>query len=148
MPVKQIRLLLFVLLWPAWVHAEITQVSNEDLQQLQQSGVTIIDVRRQDEWMQTGMVEGSHGITFFDKQGRYDVNAWLAEVSELIKPDDPVVLICARGVRTAKIAELLDKRLGYTGVHNVTDGIRSWIKNDQPVVVARRYIRITTGDEN
>ncbi len=134
MPIQLFRVLIFILLWPAWAHAEITQVSNESLQQLQESGVTIIDVRRQDEWEETGLVEGSHGITFFDHQGRYDVNAWLNDVSKLVKPDEPVVLICARGVRTSKIAELLDKRLGYTQVHNVTDGIQSWIKNDKPVV--------------
>ena len=96
--------------------------------------MTIIDIRRTDEWLSTGIVEDSHGITFFDAKGRYDVNAWLAELSELVKPGEPFVLICARGVRSSKIAELLDRRLGYSAVHNVTDGIFDWLEKGKPVV--------------
>lgn len=114
--------------------AEVTELDNPSLQELQEQGVAIIDVRRADEWLQTGIVEGSHGITFFDEKGRYDVNAWLDELSKHVSKDDPFVLICARGVRSSKIAELLDKRLGYAGVHNVTKGIYEWIKKEKPVV--------------
>lgn len=114
--------------------AEVTELDNPSLQELQEQGVAIIDVRRADEWLQTGIVEGSHGITFFDEKGRYDVNAWLDELSKHVSKEDPFVLICARGVRSSKIAELLDKRLGYAGVHNVTKGIYEWIKKEKPVV--------------
>ncbi len=65
-----------------------------------------------------------------------DLYTWDQALYEdkLIKPDQPVILICARGVRTSKIAELLDKRLGYTQVHNVTAGINAWLKEERPVV--------------
>lgn len=119
---------------PTLAIADVTEVDNSSLQSLQAQGMTIIDVRRPDEWSDTGIIEGSHGITFFDAKGRYDVNAWISELSELVKPDEPFVLICARGVRSSKIAELLDKRLGYSAVHNVTDGILNWLKQGQPVV--------------
>jgi rhodanese-related sulfurtransferase len=127
-------ILTVVLGLPAQVMADVTEVDNPSLESLQAQGVTIIDVRRPDEWSETGIVEGSHGITFFDAKGGYDANAWLTELSELVKPDEPFVLICARGVRSSKIAELLDKRLGYSAVHNVTDGIYAWLKQDKPVV--------------
>lgn len=132
--VNRILLVLLMVIWPAWSFADVTEINNAALQTLKDGGVTIIDVRRDDEWQQTGILEGSHGITFFDKKGRYDINAWLSDVEKLIKPDQPVVLICARGVRTSKIAELLDKRLGYTQVHNVTDGINAWLREELPVV--------------
>ncbi|MFK7852799.1 MAG: rhodanese-like domain-containing protein [Granulosicoccus sp.] len=132
--VNRILLVLLVLMSPAFVSADVIEIDNAALQKLKDSGATIIDVRRDDEWLHTGILEGSHGITFFDKRGRYDVNAWLSDLDKLIKPDQPVVLICARGVRSSKIAELLDKRLGYSQVHNVTDGIQSWLKSDLPVV--------------
>lgn len=119
---------------PVQLMADVTDVDNASLQSLQAEGVVIIDVRRPDEWKNTGIIEGSHGITFFDEKGRYDVNAWLAEISELVSPDEPFVLICARGVRSSKIAGLLDKRLGYSAVHNVTEGILDWIKQGKPVV--------------
>ena len=119
---------------PVQVMADITEVSNSSLESLQAQGVTIIDVRRPDEWLSTGIIEGSHGITFFDAKGGYDVNAWLAELSVLVKPDEAFVLICARGVRSSRIAKLLDKRLGYSAVHNVTDGILDWLGQGKPVV--------------
>lgn len=109
-------------------HAEITEVDNEKLKTLIQQGVPVIDVRRADEWQQTGIIEGSHLLTFFDRRGNYDVQAWLNELNRIAPDDQPFVLICAVGGRTGSISKLLDRKLGYTGVHNVTRGIRGWIR--------------------
>lgn len=127
-------LVVFVLINSITVSAAVTEVDNEQLRSLQASNATIIDVRRADEWKHTGMIEGSHGVTFFDEKGRYDVEAWLARIYSLTPADQPVVLICARGVRSSKIAQLLDKRLGFTAVHNVTGGIVEWLNEKQPVI--------------
>lgn len=134
MSANRILLVLLMSIWPVCSFADVTELDNAALDKLKAEGVTIIDVRRNDEWLHTGILEGSHGITFFDKKGRYDINAWLSEVDKLVNPDQPVVLICAHGVRSSKIAELLDKRLGYAKVHNVTSGISDWLKSDLPVV--------------
>ncbi|MFK7857261.1 MAG: rhodanese-like domain-containing protein [Granulosicoccus sp.] len=113
--------------------ADIIEIDNVALEQLRAEGVAVIDVRRQDEWERTGMIPGSHPMTFFDAKGRYDAKAWLAQLDTIVKPDQPLVLICAHGVRSAKIAGLLDKRLGYSKVHNVTLGISEWLKERRPV---------------
>ena len=134
MSVNRIQLVLLMIIWPTWLFADVTEIDNVALQQHQDDGFAVIDIRRSDEWQHTGILEGSHSITFFDKKGRYDIEAWLSDVDKLIKPDQPIILICARGVRSSKIAELLDKRLGYTQVHNVTNGINAWLKEDLPVV--------------
>ena len=110
------------------VHAEIVEVNNDELKTLMEQGIPLIDVRRADEWKHTGIVEGSHLLTFFDAKGNYDVKQWLADLEKIAPDDQPFVLICAVGGRTGNISKLLDRRLGYTGVHNVTDGIRGWIK--------------------
>ena len=119
---------------PVQAIAEVTEVDNQLLQSLHAQGVTIIDVRRPDEWKKTGIIENSHAITFFDANGDYDAKAWLAELNEHVNPEEAFVLICAAGFRSSKIAGLLDKRLGYSGVHNVTQGISAWIKQGRPVV--------------
>ena len=113
--------------------ADVVELDNNSLKTLQEEGVIIIDVRRPDEWADTGVIAGSHGITFFDEKGRYDVNEWLAELSKEVKPSDRFVLICAHGVRSSKIAELLDKRLGYSAVHNATKGMYSWLADGHAV---------------
>ncbi|MEE9334393.1 MAG: rhodanese-like domain-containing protein [Granulosicoccaceae bacterium] len=114
--------------------AGITHVNNATLAELIEQGVPVIDVRRADEWTDTGTIDGSHLITFFDKNGRYDADAWLAKLDKLVSIDEPFVLICAAGVRSRNIAQLLDARLGYTAVHNVKKGINHWIAKGQEVV--------------
>ncbi|MBX2837094.1 MAG: rhodanese-like domain-containing protein [Gammaproteobacteria bacterium] len=115
-------------------YADITELDAKALQGLIDDDVVVVDVRREDEWLKTGVIEGSHQLTFFDKRGNYDAPAWLAELGKLASKDDKIVLICARGVRSSSISKLLDKRLGYTQIHNVTYGILDWIKSGNEVV--------------
>ena len=106
--------------------AEVVEVDEDALAALLARDVPVIDVRREDEWRSRGVIEGSHPLTFFDASGRYDVEAWLEALSRIASPDEPIVLLCAHGVRSARIADLLDARLGFAAVHNVTDGIEGW----------------------
>lgn len=110
------------------VYADVTEVDNQKLQTLIESGVPVIDVRREDEWLKTGVIEGAHKLTFFDKKGKYDAQKWLSELDKIAASDEPFVLICAAGVRSKAIAKLLDKRLGFTQVHNHTKGMNYWLK--------------------
>jgi len=114
--------------------ADIIEVDNEALKRLIEQGVPVVDVRRDDEWQKNGVIEGAHLLTFFDKRGRYDAKKWLEELEKITATDEPFVLICEHGVRSKTISNLLDKRLGYTQVHNVTDGMHSWVKSGAPVI--------------
>lgn len=127
-------LVIALLIVSTWARADITELDSTALQSLIDKGVPVVDVRREDEWRDTGVIEGSHLLTFFDSRGNYDARAWLAELEKIAGKDDKVVLICARGVRTSTIAKFLDKRMGYTGIHNVSYGISRWIKEGNRVV--------------
>jgi len=131
------RKLLFILLWsvavlPAW--AEVKNIDNEELKALMAQGVPVIDIRRPEEWRQTGVVEGSHLNTFFDARGRYDVEAWLKKLAPIAGRDDPFILICRTGNRTGIVSRFLDRKLGYHKVYNVEKGITDWIRKGNPVV--------------
>ena len=54
------------------LRADVTHVDNVALERLLRRGVPVIDIRTPEEWRDTGMIEGSHLLTFFDAQGRYD----------------------------------------------------------------------------
>jgi len=114
--------------------AEVVNISNAELAAMSAEEITIIDVRRPDEWKASGTIEGSHPIMFFDANGRYDLNAWLAAVDAVVERDQPIALICARGVRSSSIADLLDAKLGFSQVHNVTDGMVRWVAKKRPTV--------------
>lgn len=133
---KQLRgyALTVLLTIPVFSFADVTQVSNDELKALQESGVELIDVRRPDEWQLSGVIEGSHLLTFFDKAGRYDMDKWLTGLQKIAPDDQPFVLICEVGGRTGSISKLLDQKLGFTQVHNLTKGIRHWIKTGETTV--------------
>lgn len=108
-------------------------VTNGELKDLLAKGTKIVDIRRAEEWKQTGVVEGSKLITFFDKRG--NVNPEFGkEFTAFAKPDEPVILICRTGNRTRVVSKFLSERAGYAKVYNVTDGITRWAKDGNPVV--------------
>ncbi len=124
--------LLFSLALISPASADLTGINNKALQSLIDDGTPVIDVRRLDEWETTGVVEGSHLLTFFDKKGGYDAEKWLAELSELIDPNEPFVLICHSGGRTSNIGRWLGKE--FNQVYSVEDGIMGWIKEGNETV--------------
>jgi rhodanese-related sulfurtransferase len=125
---------IFTLLVSGPLYAQVSNIDNDELKRLIAQDVPVIDVRRPEEWAQTGVVDGSHLLTFFDKQGRYDLDKWIAEFSRIAGPDDPFVLICRTGNRTGTISKFLHQQLGYQKVNNVGKGITHWIRQGNPTV--------------
>ena len=107
-------------------------VNNGELEGLLAEGTTIVDIRRPDEWKKTGVVAGSHLLTAFDGHGRL-VKSFPQALEKLVGKEQPFVMICRTGNRTAMLAEALSERAGYKGVINVTDGITRWIKEGKAV---------------
>ena len=84
----------------------------------------MIDVRRQDEWDSTGVIEGSVKITFFDESGQYDAKAFLDAFSKVVThKDQPFILVCAHANRTKSIGEFLGLQMGYKHVFELDGGI-------------------------
>ncbi len=129
---KLLLLLAVVLIAP--VQAEVRSLDSAQFEKLIAQGVPVIDIRRAQEWQQTGVVKGSHLITFFDQQGHYDVKRWLARLQPIAGKNDPFILICRTGNRTGIVSKFLDQKLGYTQVSHVAGGITQWIKDGKPVV--------------
>jgi len=109
-----------------------TNVDNAQLQSMLEQDVPIYDVRRQDEWRQTGVIEGSKLLTFVDASGRLKPD-FLDRFTAAAGKHDPVILVCRTGSRTSTLARYLVEELGYTQVYNVRDGITRWISDGKPV---------------
>jgi rhodanese-related sulfurtransferase len=96
--------------------------------------VTLIDIRRPDEWARTGVPEG--GIAL-DMRRKDFAEVLLAEVKGA--KDRPLALICARGVRSRAMTNRLVKA-GFTRVLDVPEGMLGsgagpgWVKAGLPVV--------------
>jgi len=85
------------------------------------SGITIIDIRTQDEWKETGIVKDSIPITFFDERGNYDVQNFLNILNKYVQKDKEFAIICRTGNRTTSIGQYLGRQ-GYK-VINLQGGI-------------------------
>lgn len=113
--------------------AGVTQVDNEELKALLAQGVPLYDVRRPDEWQQTGVIAGSRRLTFIDASGQVPPD-FLPRFVAAVPRDAPVVLVCRTGNRTGALSRYLVEKLGYTKVYNVSRGISGWIAEGRPVV--------------
>lgn len=109
-----------------------SNIKNDQLQTMLEDNVPIYDVRRPEEWQQTGVIEGSQLLTFVDVNGRMKEN-FLSRFTAEVDKNDPVILICRTGSRTRSLAYYLIEELGYTNVYNVEDGITRWIREKRPV---------------
>jgi rhodanese-related sulfurtransferase len=96
--------------------------------------ITLIDIRRPDEWARTGVPEG--GVALDMRRDDF-IEALLAEVSGA--KDAPIALICARGVRSRGMSQRL-KQAGFTQIIDVPEGMLGsgagpgWIKRGLPVI--------------
>ncbi|MFT4606450.1 MAG: rhodanese-related sulfurtransferase, partial [Chitinophagales bacterium] len=106
--------------------AELVNIDNTELQKLLNEKTIIIDVRRAEEWAETGVIESSQLLTFFDGNGYFNAQKWQTEMSELSDSSSPVILICHSGSRSKVIGNWMVNTLGYQTVYNVKEGILSW----------------------
>jgi len=91
--------------------------------ELVNSGITIVDIRTEPEWRETGVVPGSVLLTFFRRDRSYDLEDFVAELSRHAAPDEEIALLCRSGNRSARLAGLLSEH-GYTAIINIAGGIR------------------------
>nr|WP_280114416.1 rhodanese-like domain-containing protein [Roseibium hamelinense] len=102
-------------------------IGTEELKAKMAEGTPVIDIRRPDEWQATGVIPGSHLVTFFDSEGNVNPD-FGSELQKIVSgPSDELVIICQTGNRSAVLSEYLAGNAGFTNIANVEKGIASWI---------------------
>ena len=125
---------LALLLLGSVVRAEPDLASTAELERLMAQGVPVVDIRTRTEWEETGIIEGAHQLTFFDEEGRYNWNVWIERLGEIAQADQPLVLMCHSGVRSAAIARAVAHEAGYTQIYDYGPGIEGWLKEKRRTV--------------
>ncbi len=110
------------------------EATPEALLQAQKDGVVIIDIRREDEWRDTGIIEGAATVTAFQASGRVDPDFLDSFRSLAPSPDTPIMLYCRSGNRTSGLGNALIEQLGFTNVTHLSDGINGWLETGKPTV--------------
>lgn len=125
-------LFLLVIALSGCVEPPYSNLDNGQLKTMLEENVPIYDIRRPEEWRQTGVIEGSQLLTFAGSSGRV-IPDFLTRFTSVVGKDDPVILICRTGSRTSTLARHLVEQLGYTQVYNVHNGITRWISDGRPI---------------
>ncbi len=81
----------------------------------------IVDIRLKMEWKQTGIVENSLPISFYNAFGLPKPKKFVEELDKQIDKDEEFGIICRTGSRTSQVAEYLSG-LGYNVV-NLDGGV-------------------------
>ncbi|MDC3234963.1 FKBP-type peptidyl-prolyl cis-trans isomerase [Candidatus Puniceispirillum sp.] len=105
------------------------QINPRELLAAQAQGAVIVDIRREDEWQKTGIIEGAKTITAFTKAGHLhqDFQQKFSSLGPSLKT--PIVLYCRTGNRTNKLGNALVRQLGYSNLSHLRNGIKGWIKD-------------------
>lgn len=88
--------------------------------------VFLLDVRTPDEHNSGHLPGTDANADWRDWQQNF------SRIKDRLSPDEPVVLYCASGRRSASAAEWL-MRHGFTKVYNMTGGIAGWVGAGLPV---------------
>jgi rhodanese-related sulfurtransferase len=112
----------------------VEDLSNQQLALLAAEGVPLIDIRRPLEWDDTGVIDGSHRLAFFDNRNNYDLDLWLEGFDKVADRKKPFILICGHGVRTGNLGHYLDGRPDFGRVLHLKHGIAGWIEAGRPVI--------------
>ncbi len=105
-----------LLLLGTTLFAEVTHVQATP-KFITETKLKIIDIRTEGEWIQTGVIRGSHLITFFDERGNYDIETFLSQLDNVVTKGEKFALICRTGSRTRMISNFLGQKMNYDVVN-------------------------------
>ena len=112
----------------------LRDLSPNDFIDAQENGGIVIDIRREEEWKETGILQGSNTITAFTKDGNIHPD-FPKKFFDLINDIDvPILLYCRTGNRTGILGQALIDQVGQTNVSHLSEGIVGWKKQGFPTV--------------
>ena len=109
------------------------ELSPKEFIDAQEKGGIVIDIRREEEWRETGILKGSQTITAFTKEGQIHPDFPKKFFDLISDVDVPILLYCRTGNRTGILGKALIDQVGQTNVSHLSEGIVGWTKQGLPV---------------
>ena len=112
----------------------LANLTNDELLAAQKAGAIIIDIRREDEWAQTGIIEGAELVTGFQSSGAIHPE-FLDKFRALVTDKDTqFVLYCRTGNRTNMLGNALVQQLGYKAAAHLEAEIVGWSEANKETI--------------
>ena len=116
--------------WPP----QLLEINEAKLIEEQKKGSLVIDIRRKEEWIETGFIEGSELITAFESNGALHPEFQSKFFSFIRQKDTPIILYCRSGNRSRKLGDALVSQVGLTNVSHLENGILGWMSSGYETV--------------
>lgn len=131
-------LLLFSIVISPVISAEIlTNLNTSEVKEKLSAGALVIDIRTAQEWQQTGLIPGSHPLSFFDKNGKSDPEKWVNTLQSLkTSEDQEVILVCRSGNRSGRVGTYLSSQLKMPHISHLSTGMSSWLREKRTTQAA------------
>ena len=100
-----------------------------DFKEAQDKDYLIIDIRRPEEWAETGILKGAKTITAFTESGALHPDFQRKFFPLIDDEDTPIYLYCRTGNRTGTLGNALVNQVGLRNVTHLKTGIVGWKKN-------------------
>ena len=123
-----LTLLLSIFLNLNFAHAQDIEIEVAQLKNLLDSEAVVVDIRREEEWKQTGVIFESILSTFFNKDGTANINVFLSDLIENVSAEQTILLICRTGRRTKVATKFMLSNTEFKEVFTVIGGITEWKK--------------------
>ena len=115
-------------------NAKVGNLTPSELIEAQKKGIQVIDIRTLEEWQEVGTIPGAKRIMFFDQQRKPRVKEFMAEFQKVVtNKDQPFILVCRSGSRTATITKYLNQSEGYLHGAHLSRGMKNWIAEKHEV---------------
>lgn len=103
-----------------------TTIGTDEAKRLVEAGVTVVDVRRPEEWNRGHIAEAD----LLTISGVYTFGQALKE--RQLPVDEDVIFVCASGQRSAMASEIA-RLIGLNKVYNLANGMNGWVNRGYPV---------------
>ena len=123
-----LTLLLSIFLNLNVAQAQDIEIEVAQLKNLLDNNAVLVDIRREEEWKQTGVIFGSMLSTFFNKDGTANINVFLSDLRENVSAEQTILLICRTGRRTKVATKFMLSNTEFKEVFSVIGGIAEWKK--------------------
>jgi rhodanese-related sulfurtransferase len=126
---------MFLVLSFSQLQADVKSISVQELEKLQDVGIKIIDIRKQNEIDKTGIIPSSYKLNFYKKDGKINRVIWLNRFVNLVKDTDiKFVLISTDGEQAEIDANILFNEKKYKNPYYLEGGINNWINKNKKTI--------------
>ena len=110
-------------------------IDSEKLEKLIKENAVALDIRLDNQWKKTGVIEGSFQETAFDINGKFNVYL-MDKVRALAGSESQeveLIFISYDGKTAEILGNAFAEDLGFTNVYVLDGGIQSWINSNKPL---------------